>query len=73
MSRAFDKIKAGLDEALDVARGDTTAIARIRVTPSCGCVFCDLKVALYRDDHGFYHTGPEDTRIVCEAPIEGDE
>jgi hypothetical protein len=72
MSRAFSKIKAGLDEALAVARGDTTAIARIKVTPSCGCVFCDLNVALYRDEHGFYHAGPEDTRIVCDVPIEED-
>lgn len=69
--RSTDKIKSGLDEALAVATGDPAAIMRIKVTPSCGCVFCDLNVALYRDDHGYYHDGPEDTRIVCEAPAHG--
>lgn len=39
------------------------------VHPSCGCVFCDLKLPIYRDDQGFYHDGPEDMRITCEAEV----
>jgi hypothetical protein len=39
---------------------------------SCGCMFCDLKIALYRDDDGFYHDGPEDTRIRCEVSHENE-
>jgi hypothetical protein len=53
--------------------GGWNAGREIKVTRSCGCVFCDLKLALYRDDHGFYHDGPEDTRIRCEVSHEESE
>lgn len=70
MSRAGKKILAGLNDVLAVARGDAETIRNIKVHPSCGCVFCDLKLALFRDDRGFYHDGPEDTRIACcEEPL----
>ena len=26
-----------------------------KVTPSCGCVFCDIKVPLHEDATGFHH------------------
>jgi hypothetical protein len=66
--RAFNKILAGAREALEVARGNPAVIRNIKVYPSCGCVFCDIELPVYRDDQGFYHDGPEDTRIACGAP-----
>jgi hypothetical protein len=59
-AKPFNKIKRGLDEALAVARGDPAAIANIKVTPSCGCVFCDLKCSLFYDEDGeyFFTTAP---------------
>ena len=38
----MSKILKGAQEALRVAQGDLATIAKIRVTPSCGCVFCDV-------------------------------
>jgi len=63
----LNKIKRGLDEALKVAQGDPATIANIKVTPSCGCVFCDLKCSLFYDEDGeyFYHEGPQGPRIRC--------
>ena len=74
MTRAGKKMLAGAREALAVARGDASVIRNIKVTPSCGCVFCDLGLDLFRDDHGFYHDGPEEEpRIACPISNEGDE
>lgn len=42
--KVFDKIAAGLNEAAAIARGDPDAIMAARVTPSCGCAFCDLDI-----------------------------
>jgi hypothetical protein len=63
----LNKIKRGLDEALKVAQGDPATIANIKITPSCGCVFCDLKCSLYFDEDSeyFYHEGPQGPRIRC--------
>lgn len=69
MTRAGDKLLAGAREAVEVARRNPKVIRDIKVRPSCGCVFCDIGCAIYRDDDGFYHDGPEDTRIACEAPV----
>jgi hypothetical protein len=60
MSKAGDKIKRGLEEALAVAQGDLDEISKIRVTPSCGCVFCDLDVPRY----GHYHFGGR--KVACQ-------
>lgn len=70
MTKAGKKILVGAREAVAVAKGDPAAVMRTCVTPSCGCVFCDLKLDLFRDEHGFYHEGPEDTRIKCGADHE---
>lgn len=42
MSKAGKRLLDGVNEAIAVARGDPDAISKIRVTPSCGCVFCDM-------------------------------
>ena len=42
MTKAGDKLLQGAREALAVARGDPDVIKNIKVTPSCGCVFCDV-------------------------------
>jgi hypothetical protein len=44
MSKLGKKMIAGAKEAVAIARGDLQAIRGARVTPSCGCVFCDLKM-----------------------------
>lgn len=43
------KIIKGAKEALAVARGDIPTISNIRVTPSCGCVFCDIGLKPWED------------------------
>jgi len=48
------KLLRGAHEALRVARGDFETIAGIRITPSCGCVFCDLNLPVQADG---YHRG----------------
>jgi hypothetical protein len=70
MGKAGNKINDGLAEALAVSRGDREAISKIRVTPSCGCVFCDLKIQLHEDDQGFHHVA-EGERIPCHARSSG--
>lgn len=49
MSKAGKKMIAGAKEALAVVRGDMDAISKIRVTPSCGCVFCDIGLKPHGD------------------------
>jgi hypothetical protein len=41
------------------------AARREKVTPSCGCVFCDIDVGLEEDAVGFFHLGPHAIRIAC--------
>ena len=55
----------GAREALRVAQGDPETIRNIRITPSCGCVFCDLDIELHEDAIGFHHVGPKGERIEC--------
>ena len=42
--RKRHRILQGAHEALRAVRGDFEVIAGIKVTPSCGCVFCDLNL-----------------------------
>jgi hypothetical protein len=64
MSKAGKKILKGLREVRRAVNGDPDAIRGMRVTPSCGCVFCDLKVDLHEDDSGFHHVA-QGERIEC--------
>ena len=51
MSKAGKRIIRGLKEGLAVVlSGDLEAIEKIRVTPSCGCVFCDIGLKPHADD-----------------------
>lgn len=43
------KIIEGSKEALSVARGELGTISKIKVTPSCGCVFCDIGLEPHED------------------------
>jgi hypothetical protein len=62
------KIIEGAKEALAVAQGDPRAISKIRVTPSCGCVFCDLRLMPV---DGF-HLGRDGEEVPCPlAKAEG--
>lgn len=65
MTKAGKKMLRGAREALRAAQGDPDVIRHVRVTPSCGCVFCDLKIDLHEDAAGFHHLGPEGQRIDC--------
>lgn len=49
MSKAGKRILRGAREALAVARGDLKTISKIKVTPSCGCVFCDIGLKPHDD------------------------
>jgi hypothetical protein len=55
------KIIEGLKEAVAVAQGDPRTISKIRVTPSCGCVFCDLDL---EPENGLHDAG-DGTTIPC--------
>jgi hypothetical protein len=60
----MNRILEGAKEALEVARGNPDAIRRVRVTPSCGCVFCDLKIELHDDALGRHHV-TQGERVTC--------
>ncbi len=64
MSKAGRKILAGAEEALRVARGDLKTIENIKVTPSCGCVFCDLDLKPHEDG---YHRA-QGHEVKCTNP-----
>lgn len=59
MSKAGKKPLKSADEAKAVAR---EGIKAMRVTRSCGCVFCDLD--LFPDEDGF-HRG-RDFEVECD-------
>lgn len=50
MSKAGKKIIKSAKEAIKIAQGDIDTIKNIKVTPSCGCVFCDLGLAPDKDN-----------------------
>lgn len=60
MAKTENKILAGAREALAVARGDIPTISKIRVTPSCGCVFCDI--GLKPHDDGIHRANGHEVR-----------
>ncbi len=59
------KLLRGAHEALRVARGDFETIAGIRVTPSCGCVFCDMNIA--PDADGFHRGRTREIKCTKES------
>lgn len=63
MSKAGKKMLAGAREALAVARGDIPTISKIKVTPSCGCVFCD--VGLKPQDDGMHRANGHE--VACSV------
>jgi len=66
MTRAGEKMLAGARDALAAARGDIDVIREIKVTPSCGCVLCDLGIERVKLRRRFVHHFPEKGRtIVC--------
>lgn len=65
MTRAGNKILAGVREALAVARGDIPTIAKIKVTPSCGCVFCDVGLVAGAD--GVHRADGHE--VVCAVAV----
>jgi hypothetical protein len=62
MSKAGKRILEGLKEVRAALSGDPEAISKIRVTPSCGCVFCDLLLPVEADG---CHRGPKGEVIEC--------
>jgi hypothetical protein len=42
MTKAGKRLIAAAKEAIAIAKRDPDVIKDCRVTPSCGCVFCDL-------------------------------
>lgn len=66
MTKAGDKILAGLRQALAAVRGDPDAISKIKVTPSCGCVFCDMN--LWPNLSGLHHTSKGSVKCTRAKP-----
>jgi hypothetical protein len=67
VSKAGKKMLAGVREALAVAQGDFATISRIKVTPSCGCVFCD--VGLPPDADGV-HRADNHPDVKCRSDLQ---
>lgn len=66
MSKAGKKLIEAAKEAVQIAKGDTTAIKYARFTPSCGCVFCDVKCEPENGKHFVpAHSGHPDQWIEC--------
>lgn len=40
-----------------------------KVTSSCGCIFCDLKLDLHEDAQGFHHVAPGGERVMCAKSV----
>jgi len=55
MSKAGKKMIAGAKEAVAISKGNLEAIRNCKVTPSCGCVFCDLKIDIILVDGKPHH------------------
>lgn len=62
MGKAGKRLIKSLKQVRDALRGDPEAISKIRVTPSCGCVFCDLALQVEADGS---HRGPKGEVIEC--------
>ena len=60
----MNKILAGAKEALLGAQGNMATIAKVKVTPSCGCVFCDLNIRPTKMKRQWIHHIPSEGRIV---------
>ncbi len=58
----MNKIMRGLREAVEVARGNYDVIEKI--TPSCGCVFCDLNDEPLKLRRRWVHHSSKSGRIV---------
>lgn len=54
-------------EVLTEMRAELAQSAAMRVTPSCGCVFCDVELEVHEDEAGFHHVGPDGERVPCNA------
>lgn len=64
----MNKILKATREAAAVARGDIHAISKIKVTPSCGCVFCDI--GLKPHDDGVHRSNGHEVfcRVYAKLP-----
>lgn len=55
----------GLKDVLAFVKGDHT---RGKVTPSCGCVFCDLKLEPLWHDGFWWHRKDGGVMVQCALP-----
>lgn len=67
MSQAGKKLINATKEAAAIARGDIEAIEGCRVTPSCGCVFCDVGLEPHED--GMHRANGHETRCRRERAL----
>ncbi len=67
MTQMGEKLLAGAREARAAVRGDVNAIKRIRVTPSCGCIFCDLNFRPAKLRRRWVHHFPRQGRLIACA------
>jgi hypothetical protein len=63
--RKRHRILQGAFEALRAVRAGPDAVAGIKVTPSCGCVFCDLN--LPPDEDGMHRGKTREIKCTREA------
>lgn len=71
MSALGQKMIAGVEKVVSALRGETDPRG-MRVTPSCGCVFCDLGLRPTKMRGGrqyIHYIRKEGKRVVC--PIKG--
>lgn len=69
MSKAGKKLIESMQEAVAIAQGDPDVIQNTRVTPSYGCIFCDLKlVPSWVHGKPVHHLRKEDRYVECTNP-----
>jgi hypothetical protein len=65
MTELGEKMLAGAREALAAVRGDASVIAGLKVTPSCGCVFCDLGLEPVKLRRRWVHHLPRQGKLIA--------
>lgn len=68
MSKAGKKLIAAATEALEIVRGER---ADFKVTPSCGCIFCDINIPVIKMRRQYIHRVDKGGWKTVVCPIQG--
>lgn len=66
MSKAGEKLLGAIQEAIDAVRGEIGPRG-FRVTPSCGCIFCDIGLRPTKMKRQYIHYIKRERKLVVCA------